>query len=217
VPEIRAWADIFVIAAAAATVLSVLSAAVLARRLAGAVLHDRGRRRIRRGLWKASCLLASLLPTAFVVLVLAVLVLATVTADDLPAGGVGLVLAVAVGVVGNHVDRQVSTGWTYYWDKIHDSLRAAMPVVDRTTSGYPDCQRTRYNVTKRLLHDRDGQQDALNNILICRPCTGSRPCPGHGGPADPVPASLLAPDSAPHMSTEPVADEPVDRTPPPST
>jgi hypothetical protein len=57
VPDIRAWADIFVIAAAAA---AGLSAAGLARMFAAAVLHDRGRRPIRRRLWKTSCLFASL-------------------------------------------------------------------------------------------------------------------------------------------------------------
>jgi hypothetical protein len=188
VPGIRTWAEIFVAVAVAAAVLSVLSRAVLARKLAVAVLHNRGRSPALGRAWKGACLLASLLPTAVVVLILAILVQATIAAGDLPAGGVGLILAVAVGVVGNHVDRQFATGWTFYWEKIHDSLRAAMPVVQRIGPGIPSCQRTRFNVTHRLLHHPDGQRPILASILAADPCTAARPCAGHGGPTHAPPA-----------------------------
>jgi hypothetical protein len=199
VPGIGVWTDVFVAVAVVAAALSVLSTTVLTTALASAVLHDQGRHTVRRLLWKGACLFASLLPTSIVVLILAVFVRATIAGDDLPAGGAGLIVAVAVGVVGNHIDRQVSTGWAFYWEKVHDSLRAAMPVVLRTSALLPACQRTRYNVTHRLLLDRDGREPALAGVLAADPCTRARPCPGHGGPTPtpPAPRKEAMPQQAP--------------------
>ncbi len=169
-----------VAATGALSAVAILSSLVLAERLAGKALEAKGTRPGRLRLWKASCLAAALLPTTVVLTVLAVLVLVTATAANVPAGGVGLILAVAAGVVGNHIDRQVSTGWTPYWEHVHDSLRRAMPVVERTSRGIPDCQRTRFNTTHVLLHDRDGRADTLEHILRGEVCTKARPCAGHG-------------------------------------
>jgi hypothetical protein len=58
-----------------------------------------------------------------------------------PCSGAGLVLGGGHWVVGNHIDRRVSSGWTYCWEKIHDSLRAALPptlgrsMASRTANG----------------------------------------------------------------------------------
>jgi hypothetical protein len=93
-----------------------------------------------------------------------------------------LVLAVAVGVVGNHIDRQVSAGYTSYWEKVHDSLRNALASAPITLSvGFPTCQLTRFNSTHTLIHDPDGRQDAVASIMAEQVFTRTRRCPGHGG------------------------------------
>lgn len=101
---------------------------------------------------------------------------------DVPSGGVGLILAVAIAVVGSHIDRQVNGGYTSYWDKVHDSLQAALPYARVTQkSGFPACQRTRFNTTHALIHDREGRRGAVKSILGEPTCTRKRPCKGHGG------------------------------------
>ena|ERR1700722_9846434 len=153
----------------------------LAAVLACAFLNHQGRSRFLGWTWRSSCFLASFLPTSAVLIVLALLVVYTAR-TDVPANGIGLILAVAAAVVGSHVDRQVNGGYAAYWEKIHDSLRAALTGAAITFSrGYPTCQLTRFNTTHSLIHDRDGRQDALSSILHEPVCTRRHRCTGHGG------------------------------------
>jgi hypothetical protein len=179
-PAIARWA---LVASASVCLLSVVCRCRLASTLACAVLHCRGRSRSRYVFWRAGCFFASFLPTAVVLVILAVL--ADYTARrNVPAGGVGLVLAVAIAVVGSHVDRQVSAGYGTYWEKIHDSLRSALSNADITQEvGYPACQLTRYNSTHSLIRQRDGRRDAVDRVLSEPVCTRKRRCHGHGGGA----------------------------------
>jgi uncharacterized membrane protein YeaQ/YmgE (transglycosylase-associated protein family) len=126
--------------------------------------------------------LSSFLPTAIVLVILAVLVDYTAK-HNVPAEGIGLILAVGVGIVGNHVDRQVSDGYGSYWRKIHDSMRTALASAPITQpQGFPNCQLTRFNSTHTLISDEDGRKDAVSSILQERVCTRKQRCPGHGGP-----------------------------------
>jgi hypothetical protein len=177
-PAIALWA---LVASGSVCVLSVICRCGLASRLACTLLHHRGQSRSRYVLWRAGCFFSSFLPTAVVLVILAVL--ADYTARrNIPAGGAGLVLAVAVAVVGSHVDRQVSAGYGSYWEKIHDSLRSALSTADITQEvGYPACQLTRYNSTHSLIRERDGRREAVNSVLGEPVCTRKRRCTGHGG------------------------------------
>ncbi len=177
-PAIAWWT---LLASAAVCLLCITCRYGLASTLACATLHHRGHSKSRRALWRAGCFFASFLPTAVVLVILAAL--ADYTARrNLPAGGVGLVLAVAIAVVGSHVDRQVSGGYGSYWEKVHDSLRNALSSADITQEvGYPACQLTRFNSTHSLIHERDGRRDAVSSVLGEPVCTRKRRCPGHGG------------------------------------
>lgn len=177
-PAIALWT---LVASGSVWMLCVVCRYGLASRLACAVLHHRGQSRSRYMLWRAGCFFASFLPTAVVLVILAVL--ADYTARrSVPAGGAGLVLAVAVAVVGSHVDRQVSAGYGSYWEKIHDSLRSALSTAAITQEvGYPACQLTRYNSTHSLIRERDGRREAVSNVLSEPVCTRQRRCAGHGG------------------------------------
>ncbi len=177
-PAIALWA---LVASGAACLLCAACRYGLAAILACASLHRRGHSKTRYALWRAACFCASFLPTAVVLVTLAAL--ADYTARrNIPAGGVGLVLAVAVAVVGSHVDRQVSGGYAAYWEKVHDSLRSALSSADITqVDGYPVCQLTRFNSTHTLLRDRDGREDAVASVVGEPVCTRKRRCPGHGG------------------------------------
>jgi len=164
-------------------ILCLLCRYALSAALACAMLHSRGRSSTGRFFWRAGCFLASFLPTAVVLVALAILADYTVS-KNVPAGGIGLVLAVAVGVVGSHVDRQVSSGYASYWEKIHDSLRSALSFAPITQDvGYPACQLTRFNSTHTLIHEREGRRDAVSNVVSEPVCTRRRRCAGHGGNA----------------------------------
>jgi hypothetical protein len=181
--EAPALGLIALIASSAFLVLCLMCAWRLATVLAEEVCLRNGRNRGLYWCWKAACLLASLVPTSAVTFILAVLVYITI-GDSVTSGGAGLVLAVAIGVVGNHIDRQVSSGWTYYWEKIHDSLRGALPPIRRTVDGIPQCQRSFYNTRHLLILnsvDRVGRESTVLNILDGSVCTRRRPCRGHGG------------------------------------
>jgi hypothetical protein len=174
---------IALIASAAFLVLCLVCSWRLATALAEEVSMRNGRNRVLYRSWKGACLLASLLPTSTVTFMLALLVYVTI-GDSVASGGAGLVLAVAIGVVGNHIDRQVSSGWTYYWEKIHDSLRGALPPIPRTVAGIPQCQRSFYNTRHLLILssvDRVGRESTVLNILDGSVCTRRHPCTGHGG------------------------------------
>lgn len=149
--------------------------------LACSFLNRQGRSWFRGWIWRGSCFLASFLPTSAVLVVLALLIVYTSRAN-VPANGIGLILAVAAAVIGSHVDRQVNGGYAAYWEKVHDSLRIALADAPITfSSGYPTCQLTRFNTTHSLIHDRDGRQDAVLSILHEPICTRRRRCTGHGG------------------------------------
>jgi hypothetical protein len=92
--------------------------------------------------WAVSCVLASSVASSVVLLLLAVMIAVTVAETDLPDGGVGIILAVGLGVVANHIDRQMSGGAGQYWGQVHRSLRAVLTSVDRTGDRAPPCQRT---------------------------------------------------------------------------
>jgi uncharacterized membrane protein YeaQ/YmgE (transglycosylase-associated protein family) len=177
-PGIALWSSI---AAACLVCLCLLCRFVFSAKLACAALSRQGRSAIIDWMWRSACLLASFLPTSIVLVVLAVLVDYTAK-KNVPAGGIGLILAVAVGVVGNHVDRQVSGGFASYWERIHDSLHIALSTAPITQpSGYPACQLTRFNTTHTLIHDREGRRDAVLSILREPVCTRVGRCHGHGG------------------------------------
>ena len=155
--------------------------------LACAFLNRQGRSRFLGWMWRSSCFLASFLPTSAVLVVLALLVVYT-SKVDVPANGIGLILAVAAAVIGSHVDRQVNGGYAAYWEKVHDSLHAALADAPITFSyAYPTCQLTRFNTTHSLIHDRDGRKDAVLSILHEPVCTRRRRCTGHGGKLMAVP------------------------------
>jgi hypothetical protein len=175
------WAFLFLAATVGFAGLCLVCRFRLVLEFVHATLHTHGGKRAAYWAWRVACLLTSLVPTSIALLLLGILVWSTVQDDNLPQGGAGLILAVAIGVVGNHVDRQMSTGWTSYWDKVHDSLQAAFPVAPITQAGYPRCQRTRFNVTHQLIANKHGREAAVANILSEPTCTSRRPCRGHGG------------------------------------
>jgi hypothetical protein len=133
-----------------------------------------------RSWWYTSCLLGVFVPTGVVLLALSLLVTLTLN-KVVPSGGLGLIIAVGVGVIGNNIDRQASNSWDNYWSRIHDSLRQAMPPIERPKDRKgppPDCQRTRFNVSHERLYRRDERKLTLNRILLGAVCAKT-PCSGH--------------------------------------
>lgn len=118
-------------------------------------------------------------------MLLALSLLVTLTLHKtIPSGGLGLIIAVGIGVIGNNIDRLASSGWDNYWSRIHDSLRQAMPPIDRPTGRKgppPDCQRTRFNIGHERLYRRDERKRTLDYILQGNVCTKTR-CAGHAVP-----------------------------------
>jgi hypothetical protein len=167
----------FVLVAFLLLATSLICSLRLTKALARRVLNRQGQGRIP---WRVSAWMASFTPTSAVLLALALLVVFTMS-KDVPAGGVGLVLAVAVGVVGSNVDRQFSGGWANYWIQIHDSIRDVTPQREHSAGEIPDCQRTRFNTSHNRLFRRDERDDTLTYILEGLKCTDSRSCQAHGG------------------------------------
>ena len=190
------WTDPPVVAGiAAAAGLLVLCWACrygISKALARRVLRTQGRSTGLRRLWRLSCLLASLAASSAVLFLLALLIAITLTDDNVPDGGVGLILAVAVGVIGNHVDRQMSSGWAFYWAQVHDSLAAVLTRAERVTKSPPPCQRTRFMSSHRALMDWDStnREAALAGILAEPVCTDHNACPGHAVTARPTGGSM---------------------------
>jgi hypothetical protein len=152
----------------------------LANRLARRTLETQGRSKPVLLAWRTSCVFASLFASSLVLFALALLVAATLWKTGLSVGGVGVISAVAVGVVGNHIDRQITSGWSFYWSQIHGSIRAVVSEANRRGK-VPACQRTLLmNTHRELMHwDTANRKAALAGILKAQVCTDRRVCPGH--------------------------------------
>jgi hypothetical protein len=168
-------------AAVAVVALCAYSRYGLSKTLARQVLVTQGHSRSLRIAWSASCVLSSAVASSVVLLLLATLIAVTATETDLPDGGIGIMLAVALGVVGNHIDRQMSNGWALYWGQVHRSLRAVLTRIERAGKRAPPCQRTRFNGVHADLLDWDpmAREQALAGILRQEVCTDRSACPGH--------------------------------------
>lgn len=124
-----------------------------------------GRRGRRPRLWKAVCFGSTLTATAAVLLAVESLVVlsnAKVVASD------GVIAAIAVGVLGNNLDRQANSGFDYYWRAIHDSLRGALTVASPV---YPssDSQTRTFNLNHMRLYEPHERRVALQRILAAEP------------------------------------------------
>ena len=123
--------------------------------------------------WRLSCLGARLVLPAALTVVLLLLVAAALdgplTTDRWAVG-----LAVVVGVLGNHVDREVASGWLPFWQQCHDSLRAALPTfpdAKHTPHGKSDvdCQALQCNAWHLSLLHPEERPIALDRIFTADP------------------------------------------------
>jgi hypothetical protein len=128
-------------------------------------------------------MLGIFIPTAAVLLALSLLVALTLN-KAIPSSGLGLIIAVGIGVIGNNIDRQASGGWDNYWSRIQDSLRQAMPPRDKPPNEQlpPDCQLTRFYANRGRLDRRDERKETLNHILAGNFCARTQYCSGHSLP-----------------------------------
>jgi hypothetical protein len=128
-------------------------------------------------------MLGAFVPTAVVLLALSLLVTLTLN-KTIPSSGLGLIVAVGIGVIGNNIDRQASGSWNNYWSRLHDSLRQAMPPREKTSKEDlpPDCQLTRFYATHARLYRRDERKVTLNHILKGSFCARTQYCSGHSVP-----------------------------------
>lgn len=103
--------------------------------------------------WRISCLTARLLVPAVLAGIVLVIVAVTLR-DEPPANGWGVALGVAIGVLGNHVDREVSGGW-HLWNERQHSLSAVLPTFPSRSdkprhvthgSSDDDCQALQFNM-----------------------------------------------------------------------
>lgn len=157
---------------AAGAVLTLAAAArlTLAKSAAQRALRDRNPGSWR---WRLSCLAARLLLPSALAVVLLLLVSAALegplTTDRWAVG-----LAVVVGVLGNHIDREVASGWLPFWQQCHDSLRDVLPTFPdarHTKHGErdDDCQALQFNAWHMSLLHSDERPVALNRIFTASP------------------------------------------------
>jgi hypothetical protein len=115
-----------IIALAAVSAVLVVSAAARAGWTKNAALRALKAGDPARREWRLSCAIARLFAPAFLSIVLLLLVGASLggvlTTDRWAVG-----LAVVTAVLGNHVDREISGGWTGFWDQCRRSLWSALP------------------------------------------------------------------------------------------
>jgi hypothetical protein len=156
--------------AGAALVLAAAARLTLAKDAALRALRDQNPRSVW---WRVSCLAARLLLPSFLAVVLLLLVSAALegplTTDRWAVG-----LGVFVGVLGNHVDREVASGWLPFWKQCHDSLRSVLPTFpDARHTGHgeaeDDCQALQFNAWHTSLLHPDERPIALERIFRASP------------------------------------------------
>ncbi len=127
-------------------------------------------------------MLCAFVPTSVVLLILAVLVAFTLRSENLPAGGIGLVLGVVIGVIGNHVDRFVSSGGHSLTVVMYELMRLRLFTEAEVETGtVPDCQRTQFMQKHLSLISPDPiERDAVYvQIMEARTCYDAAPCEDH--------------------------------------
>jgi hypothetical protein len=120
--------------------------------------------------WRVSCLASRLLlPSALAVILL--FLISASFGGPLTTQRWSVGLAVVVGVIGNHIDREVAGGWQPYWQQAHDSLRAVLPTYKDSRehpqhgTGEYDCQALQFNMWHPRVLEKDERDDALDRIF----------------------------------------------------
>lgn len=123
--------------------------------------------------WRLSCLAARLLLPSVLAVVLLLLISAALE-GPLTTARWAVGLAVFVGVLGNHIDREVAGGWSPFWQQCHDSLRAVLPTFPdarhtRHGDADDDCQALQFNAWHMSLLHAEERPIALKKIFTASP------------------------------------------------
>jgi hypothetical protein len=120
--------------------------------------------------WRISCFASRLLMPSILAVVLLFLICASL-GGPLTTQRWSVGLAVFVGVIGNHVDREVANGWQPFWKQCHDALRAVLPTFVDPASHEAhgrdalDCQALQFNMCHTYLLNADERPRALKLVF----------------------------------------------------
>lgn len=122
--------------------------------------------------WRLSCLAYRLLGPSLLA-VLAVLLVWVAFEGRLGSNEWAIALAIVTGVLGNHVDREIASGWLPYWEAARSSLRAVLPVFpdghEQHGRNWMDCQALQFNSLQRALLNPPERSEALKRIFEADP------------------------------------------------